>query len=150
MSYSIKDARSILAFVDVSIIRNTTGEYIVKPHLSSGMGYFTDDINDAVYTGIAMANKHGNFEAALKKAEFIKLWNNKQYEGICIYKGVLSYEGSRTMFTFTRKDWRLEFLNNMLCIFPMGKNESCFSILYEDIIGFRELEECDSYINVKI
>ena len=55
-TYTQKTARAVLKPFGVTFRRDSSGDYVVRlAYAKAGEGYFTDDIDDAVATGIYLA-----------------------------------------------------------------------------------------------
>jgi hypothetical protein len=55
-TYTQKTAREVLKPFGVTFRRDSSGDYVVRlAYAKAGEGYFTDDIDDAVDTGIYLA-----------------------------------------------------------------------------------------------
>ena len=62
---SIKTAAALLRANGVSLRRDSSGEFVVRlANAKLGEGYFTDDLDDAVATGLDMAQRRDAAEAA--------------------------------------------------------------------------------------
>jgi hypothetical protein len=69
-SNSIKSAAALLKSNGVSLFRNASGEFQIRLCNSARNApyYFTDDLDDAVTTGLAMAQRRDDDEAAARES----------------------------------------------------------------------------------
>ena len=69
LSRSIKTAAALLRANGVTLRRDSSGEFVVRlANAKLGEGYFTDDLDDAVATGLDMAQRRDAAEAAREAA----------------------------------------------------------------------------------
>jgi hypothetical protein len=67
---SIKTAAALLRANGVFLRRDSSGEFVVRlANAKLGEGYFTDNLDDAVQTGLAMADERDAAEAAARNAQ---------------------------------------------------------------------------------
>ena len=68
---SIKTAAALLRANGVSLFRNASGEFQIRLCNSARNApyYFTDDLDDAVQTGLRMADERDAAEAAARNAQ---------------------------------------------------------------------------------
>jgi hypothetical protein len=71
LTKSIKTAAALLRANGVSLFRNASGEFQIRLCNSprNAPYYFTDDLDDAVQTGLRMADERDAAEAAARNAQ---------------------------------------------------------------------------------
>lgn len=143
-----EEANSILGLLDMYVSTLAFNSFKVGHKDDKLIGaFFTDNIELAITVGLLMGKDHKNYKLAARKIQLIKFWRNKEYDGVCIYKGELDYNDKKTMFTFRKKEWEMAFLDSFIAIFPAGSCMSSFSIRYDDIL---DVKIKSGYINIKI